>query len=159
MGCAGCLRDFLLGEAELEAALAQVRGNGTDLLQGTDAFVFGARVTVGLAAFSATLGGLDSATSDWVVKSASHKLILSRMVSTLRCRATPVEHRVPPPEAVGEDARPFAPESQPSASQPRGVCEYLSDIQTERMGLSTTPDRLADVGERVVGWYSVEMQG
>jgi len=41
----------------------------------------------------------------------------------------------------------------------RGVCEYLSDIQTERMGLSTTPDRLADVGERVLSWYSVEMQG
>jgi hypothetical protein len=41
----------------------------------------------------------------------------------------------------------------------RGICEYLSEAQTERMGLSTTPDRLADVGERVASWYSVEMQG
>jgi hypothetical protein len=41
----------------------------------------------------------------------------------------------------------------------RAVCQYLSDIQTERMGLPTTPDQLADIGERVVGWYSVEMQG
>ncbi len=41
----------------------------------------------------------------------------------------------------------------------RGVCEYLSDIQTERMEIPATPDQLTDVGERVVGWYSVEMQG
>jgi len=40
----------------------------------------------------------------------------------------------------------------------RGVCEYLSEIQTERMGLSTTPDRLSDVGERVARWYAVEMR-
>jgi hypothetical protein len=37
----------------------------------------------------------------------------------------------------------------------RAVREYLSEIQTERMGLSTTPDRLTDVGEQVAGWYSV----
>jgi len=40
-----------------------------------------------------------------------------------------------------------------------GVSEYLSEIQSQRMGLSTTPDRLTDVGERVLSWYSVEMQG
>jgi len=27
------------------------------------------------------------------------------------------------------------------------------------MGLSTTPDQLAGVGERVLSWYSVEMHG
>jgi hypothetical protein len=39
-----------------------------------------------------------------------------------------------------------------------GISEYLSEIQTERMELSTTPDRLSDVGERVAGWYAVEME-
>ena len=39
-----------------------------------------------------------------------------------------------------------------------GVCEYLSGIQTERMGLPATPDQLTDVGERVASWYSVEMR-
>jgi hypothetical protein len=41
----------------------------------------------------------------------------------------------------------------------RGVCEYLSEIQTERMELPATPDQLTDVGERVAGWYSAEMRG
>jgi|ERR1039458_2453128 hypothetical protein len=41
----------------------------------------------------------------------------------------------------------------------RGVCEYLSEIQTERMELPATPDELTDVGERVADWYAVEMQG
>ena len=41
----------------------------------------------------------------------------------------------------------------------RAVCEYLADVQTQRMELPATPDQLADVGERVVGWYSVEMRG
>jgi hypothetical protein len=41
----------------------------------------------------------------------------------------------------------------------RGVCEYLSEVQTERMEIPATPDRLSDVGERVVGWYDVEMRG
>ena len=40
----------------------------------------------------------------------------------------------------------------------RVVCEYLADIQTQRMGLPATPDQLADVGEQVVGWYSAEMR-
>ena len=40
----------------------------------------------------------------------------------------------------------------------RAVCEYLADIQTQRIGLPATPDQLTDVGERVVGWYAVEMQ-
>ena len=40
----------------------------------------------------------------------------------------------------------------------RGVCEYLSEIQSERMELPVTPDQLTDVGERVAGWYSAEMQ-
>jgi hypothetical protein len=40
----------------------------------------------------------------------------------------------------------------------RGVSEYLSEIQTERMEIPATPDQLADVGERVANWYSVEMR-
>ena len=41
----------------------------------------------------------------------------------------------------------------------RGVSEYLSKIQTERMEIPATPDQLTDVGERVVGWYGVETRG
>jgi hypothetical protein len=40
----------------------------------------------------------------------------------------------------------------------RGACEYLSEIQTERMEIPASADQLADVGERIVSWYSVEMQ-
>jgi hypothetical protein len=40
----------------------------------------------------------------------------------------------------------------------RGVSEYLSEIQTERMEIPATPDQLTDVGERVAGWYAVEME-
>lgn len=40
----------------------------------------------------------------------------------------------------------------------RGVCEYLSEIQTKRMEIPATPDQLTDVGERVAGWYDVEME-
>jgi hypothetical protein len=39
----------------------------------------------------------------------------------------------------------------------RAVCEYLSDIQTQRMGSPATPDQLTDVGEQVANWYSAEM--
>ena len=41
----------------------------------------------------------------------------------------------------------------------RAVCAYLAEIQTQRMELPVMPDQLADVGERVVDWYSVEMRG
>jgi hypothetical protein len=40
-----------------------------------------------------------------------------------------------------------------------GVSEYLSEIQRKRMEIPASADQLADVGERVAGWYSVEMQG
>lgn len=40
-----------------------------------------------------------------------------------------------------------------------GVSEYLSEIQSERMEIPATPDQLTDVGERVAGWYAVEMEG
>jgi hypothetical protein len=38
----------------------------------------------------------------------------------------------------------------------RTVCQYLSEIQTERMEIPAGADQLADVGERVVSWYSIE---
>jgi hypothetical protein len=38
------------------------------------------------------------------------------------------------------------------------VCQYLSDIQSERMGLPATPQELTDVGEQVIRWYSVAMR-
>ena len=83
VGCAGCLRDFRLGETELEATLPQMRGDRADLPKGTDTLVFGARVAIGLATPSATLGRIGSATSDGIVKGASHRVILSRMVSVV----------------------------------------------------------------------------
>lgn len=41
----------------------------------------------------------------------------------------------------------------------RAVCAYLAEIQTQQMELPATPDQLADIGERVIGWYSVETGG
>jgi hypothetical protein len=38
----------------------------------------------------------------------------------------------------------------------RGVCEYLSEIQSQRMEIPATHDQLADVGEQVASWYSLE---
>lgn len=40
----------------------------------------------------------------------------------------------------------------------RGVSEYLSEIQSQRMEIPATPDQLTDVGERVAGWCGVEME-
>ncbi len=39
-----------------------------------------------------------------------------------------------------------------------GVSEYLSEIQTERMEIPTTPDQLTDEGEWVAVWYAAEMK-
>lgn len=41
----------------------------------------------------------------------------------------------------------------------RGVCEYLSEIQSKSMEIPASADQLADVGERVAGWYSAKMRG
>jgi hypothetical protein len=41
----------------------------------------------------------------------------------------------------------------------RGVCEYLSETQSQRMEIPARADQLTDVGERVADWYAVEMQG
>ena len=35
----------------------------------------------------------------------------------------------------------------------RGVCEYLSEIQTKRMEIPARDDQLAYVSERVAAWY------
>jgi hypothetical protein len=41
-----------------------------------------------------------------------------------------------------------------------GVCEYLSEIQTERMEIPVRDDRqLAEVGKRVADWYAAEKAG
>jgi hypothetical protein len=40
----------------------------------------------------------------------------------------------------------------------RGVSEYLSEIQSERMEIPARADQLTDVGERVASWYGVEMR-
>jgi hypothetical protein len=105
MGSTRRLGDLLLGESQLEATLPQMRGNRADLPKGADTLVFGARVAIGLVAPSATLGRIDSITSDGIVKGASRRAILSWMVSVVRCHVTPKGHRVPPREAVDEDAR------------------------------------------------------
>jgi hypothetical protein len=60
-----------------------MRSNRADLLQNTDALVFSARVAIGPATPSATLGRIDNSMSDGIVKGANHRVILSWMVSVV----------------------------------------------------------------------------
>jgi hypothetical protein len=40
----------------------------------------------------------------------------------------------------------------------RAVAEYLSEVQTDRMGLPASSDELGDVGDRVTTWYAAAMR-
>jgi len=72
VGCASSGRDFLLGEPQLEASLAQVRGDGIGLAQLADPRVLVMRRPVLLAARSAIGCGVCRISSDRAVAVSRH---------------------------------------------------------------------------------------
>jgi hypothetical protein len=103
---------------------------------------------------AATLGGVDLEDWQrwWKTRGAAELRVL------LIARWDPIKINGVPEAADEYDAYlgPLARKLREGADA-HAVCEYLSDVQTERMGLPAKPEQLIDVGEQVTRWYSVAM--